>query len=312
MQCTSPVWLKEKGLYVPCNHCVNCRIAYKREWAVRLMNEVETCQKACFITLTYNDDNLPLDRSLHKDVLQKFFKRLRKKCFPTKIKYYACGEYGSEFKSFRPHFHAIVFGVNCREMSLILSDVWTLGFTNIQPVFYDSCAYVTGYVMKKYNGDKAKEVYGEKEVPFRLSSQGLGKDYALKNREQIEKNLGIKVAGKNKGFPKYYQSLYIKNDLESNDDLIAGFDEGDETFVDILKSIKNQSFKESLKTRAKDASEARTEAFYDWYEKYSENVNYVSNLGAYDYWIKSVNKLRDLTTKAKCSMHEQKKGGKKL
>ena len=85
-----------------------------REWAVRLYSELKTTEKSCFITLTYSDENNPI--ILKKSDFQKFIKRLRK---DYDIKYFACGEYGD--KTLRPHFHAILFGVNFSDDKIIFS-----------------------------------------------------------------------------------------------------------------------------------------------------------------------------------------------
>ena len=45
----------------------------------------------CFVTLTYNDDNLPPDLSLDKRAFQLFMKRLRKRV-KVPIRFFACGE----------------------------------------------------------------------------------------------------------------------------------------------------------------------------------------------------------------------------
>lgn len=78
MTCTSPVYLYDYQMYVPCNKCTACKIAHSREWSVRLIHELDYYDKACFITLTYDDENLPFDGSISKRELQLFFKRLRK------------------------------------------------------------------------------------------------------------------------------------------------------------------------------------------------------------------------------------------
>jgi hypothetical protein len=127
-------------IFVKCNNCIGCRLDYSREWATRITHEAQLHDDNCFITLTYNDDNIPRDGSLVKKDIQNFIKRLRKslempyclideKCRPVlykrgkkkgqpkmatstfkKIKYYYCGEYGD--KNNRPHYHAIIFNHN--------------------------------------------------------------------------------------------------------------------------------------------------------------------------------------------------------
>ena len=68
MQCLHPFVIKNpnfmvngdmrKTIEVPCGHCVACRIARSREWAVRLLHESEFWDDFCFVTLTYDDEHL--------------------------------------------------------------------------------------------------------------------------------------------------------------------------------------------------------------------------------------------------------------
>lgn len=225
MTCTSPVLIRNPkptfgkstsfGLWVPCGHCVSCRIAHAREWATRMIHETEYYEDSSFITLTYDDDHLPSDNSISKRELQLFFKRFRK-CLDHKIKYYACGEYGEQFG--RPHYHAVVFGFGGlgslyydprlkAYRSEILDGVWTKGHSTVGSVTYDSCRYVADYVGKKYNGDFAKSVYGERQVPFQLQSGGIGRRFALDHADQLEANLGCTIHGAQVGLPRYYRKV---------------------------------------------------------------------------------------------------------
>ncbi|QXN75131.1 replication initiator protein [Microvirus mar29] len=108
---------------VPCGNCIGCRLEYSKQWADRCMLEVQYHERACFITLTYDNDHVPrkvysssggsgplFALSLSKRDLQLFFKRLRK-AFPScRIRYFGCGEYGPN--TLRPHYHVILFGVD--------------------------------------------------------------------------------------------------------------------------------------------------------------------------------------------------------
>jgi len=204
VQCTSPVWLDFYRMSVPCGHCVNCRIAHSREWAVRLVHEMGYHKDSVFVTLTYDDEHLPADGSISKDELQRFFKRLRKSTPWLRFKYFACGEYGGRFG--RPHYHTIILGLGPRDSPLI-EKAWSLGRIFCGSVTYDSCRYVADYIQKKYNGVKAESVYGEKEVPFQLSSLGMGKQFALDNREYLSTKLGCTMRGDEVGLPRYYKRV---------------------------------------------------------------------------------------------------------
>lgn len=114
---------------VPCGHCTECRLKYRKEWSLRLLNELEMSDNAYFLTITYDDDHIPPSKSLKKDDLIRFMKSLYKAIErfykDNKIKnykpfrYFACGEYGGDyddlkkgnFENCRCHYHAIVFNV---------------------------------------------------------------------------------------------------------------------------------------------------------------------------------------------------------
>ena len=81
---------------VPCGQCCGCRLERSRQWAIRCTHEASLHENNCFITLTFNDDNLPSDKSLDVRHFQLFMKRLRKQ-FGSNIRYYHCGEYGENF-----------------------------------------------------------------------------------------------------------------------------------------------------------------------------------------------------------------------
>lgn len=146
MVCFSPYYQKETGLCFPCGQCLSCTIKRRRAWVTRLYLENIFHTDACFVTLTYNDDNLPANGSLVKRDFQLFIKRLRKAAYPVKLRYYACGEYGT--KSQRPHYHAIIFGLPYTAKALFES-CWRFGYVYLGDVTHNSISYVAGYVTKK-------------------------------------------------------------------------------------------------------------------------------------------------------------------
>lgn len=116
---------------IPCGHCLGCRLDYSRMWADRMMLELETEKKGIFVTLTYNDECIPIHESdgrqicytLDKRDCQLFMKNLRR-CYdghdgrdPIKIRFFAAGEYGPT-GTHRPHLHLIVFGLGLEDFPL--------------------------------------------------------------------------------------------------------------------------------------------------------------------------------------------------
>lgn len=145
---------------MPCGHCLPCRVNKARQWVTRIMLEAGAHKSTCFVTLTYNDDFIPKgDKKngervgmccLDKVELQNFFKRLRKKIDPIRIRYFAVGEYGSI--NLRPHFHIVIFGLGVEDRPVIAS-VWTdrgieIGFVHVGDLTNYSARYITNYAMK--------------------------------------------------------------------------------------------------------------------------------------------------------------------
>ena len=97
-------------IVIPCGHCSFCLKNRRDEWTIRLLEEFKDSLECIFLTLTYSDESVHYDGNVHKEHIQKFWKRLRKRLGSRQIRYYAVGEYGT--KTFRPHYHAIVSGIN--------------------------------------------------------------------------------------------------------------------------------------------------------------------------------------------------------
>jgi len=170
------------GAPVACGKCINCRNKRIAGWSARLMKEDMHSCMSFFVTLTYDADHLmfcPKNRpTLWPSHLTSYWKMLRKKLNNNgKIKYYACGEYGSNKK--RPHYHAILFIRETKfsptEILNILENNWPHGETFTGTVTGESIAYTLKYISKSgsvpaYSGDT-------RTPEFQRSSKGLGLDY---------------------------------------------------------------------------------------------------------------------------------------
>lgn len=147
-------------LLVGCGQCVGCKLEYSRQWAMRCMDEAKLHGDNSFLTLTYDNEHLPVDRSLSKRDFQLFMKRLRK-VLKKKVKFYACGEYGEKFG--RPHYHACVFGEGFRDRKFyrrgesgfsvytsgVLEKCWNLGRSFVGDLTFESAGYVARYTVQK-------------------------------------------------------------------------------------------------------------------------------------------------------------------
>lgn len=163
----------------PCQQCFPCRINRRRLWAHRLDLESQMHGDSSFVTLTYDDEHLPLGGSLAPDDPQKWLKRLRKVLAPEKVRYFLAGEYGPE--TFRPHYHAAIFGLAASVAggvdgcAGVVRDTWNLGNTFVGPLSRDGAMYVAGYVTKKMTQGKDKRLNGKYPEFSRMSLRpGIG------------------------------------------------------------------------------------------------------------------------------------------
>lgn len=154
---------------IPCGQCIGCRLDRSIDSMVRCVHESKCWPSSVFVTLTYAPEFLPENESLDFRDLTLFWKRLRKHFSGQRIRYFACGEYGSLRD--RPHFHAIIFNCDFVDKKLffrsssgsnvyrsdLLDDLWQLGHTSIGNVTNESCAYVARYITKKITGDGSQE-----------------------------------------------------------------------------------------------------------------------------------------------------------
>lgn len=202
---------------------------------------------ASFLTLTYNDDNLPDNYTISKKETTLFFKRLRQNLyrkyreFAPDIKYYACGEYGDLQKIYwsygaekphgRPHYHAIVYGLDNfnDEHREIVKKSWTKceewffdkdrgRESGMQEVTVDDIRYVAGYVQKKLYGREGDKTYGTATPPFSVMSNGLGLEFALQNKNRLISNGYTFLKDKRIGVPRYFCEKFgvKKSDLINN------------------------------------------------------------------------------------------------
>lgn len=184
---------------LPCGHCVGCRLDKSREWADRMIMELQHTKKAIFLTLTYSNEGLDEDNkerlkrmaddgriwvednfyvpelSLRKRDMQLFMKRLRWNYAPTELRFYGSGEYGEN--TCRPHMHFIIFGLSLTDIpdlefkfcnkfgdpiyasKKFENEIWQHGMVRIANVSWKTCAYVARYVMKKQYGDERNFYY---------------------------------------------------------------------------------------------------------------------------------------------------------
>lgn len=128
--------------------------------------------KCAFVTLTYNEENLPNGETLKPKDLQDFLKRLRKALDPQRIRYFGCGEYGEI--SNRPHYHLAIFGVGPEDAESI-DQAWGRGYSLTGDLTHDSAQYIAGYVAKKMTSPDDPRLGGRYPEFARMSLKpGIG------------------------------------------------------------------------------------------------------------------------------------------
>lgn len=229
MRCLTPVTIKTPDkvnlkkkvsevsptMHVPCGSCPACLNKRSQMWIFRLQEEKKVSNSAYFITLTYDDDNVPRlksgEQTLVKKDLQLFMKRLRKREKGQKLKYYSVGEYGS--KTQRPHYHTILFNVSNLDN---INKSWNHGHIRIDECNVKTIAYVTKYVLKQ---TKFKNPQDPRIREFSMMSKGLGKSYLSKAKIKYMKNhpepyLTLE-GGQKMALPRYFKDK-VYNEKEKD------------------------------------------------------------------------------------------------
>jgi hypothetical protein len=197
-----------RKLILPCGQCTGCRLERSRQWATRCIHEAQMHKENCFITLTYNDENIQHDLIYRH--FQKFLKRFRKAIAPKQIRYYMCGEYGEQ--TGRPHFHACIFGYDFPDrvlfkqldsgsslyLSAELESLWPFGYSTVGDVTFESAAYVARYVMKKVTGRNAENRYWSVN-PITGEAVQITPEF---NRMSLKPGIGATW------FDKYHRDIY--------------------------------------------------------------------------------------------------------
>lgn len=201
---------RSESILLPCGKCEGCLIARSREWACRCMHEAKKHDKNCFLTLTYDDDHLPLNNKLNRRDLQLFIKRLRKSLSPKRISFFYCGEYGERNK--RPHYHIIVFGWSPDDLmvsfnengssfvkSLSLARLWRYGFVSVGKLTFQSASYTARYALKKIDDQECFQGCSTRPA----IGLTFANSYAIENSER-----GFSfVDGKKTKVPRYYDKV---------------------------------------------------------------------------------------------------------
>lgn len=234
MRCTSPrtvgfladgktlCWSKKKyckdyaTFQLPCGKCLECRLDYARQWAVRCVHEAYMHEDNCFVTLTYSDEKLESPKLIYKH-FQNFLKRLRRAYPYKKIGVFVTGEYGDKRK--RPHFHACVFNWRPNDArykytsdrgdvvyeSDHLTKLWGYGIAEFGEVTFESAGYCARYAAKKLIHGKDQD-HDFQPISKKSSKHAIGKKWIEKYWPDVF-NYGhiILHDGTKCSIPRYYE-----------------------------------------------------------------------------------------------------------
>lgn len=227
-------------LSLPCGQCIGCRLERSRQWAMRCMHEASLYENNCFVTLTYSDEFLPERGQLDYPAFQKFMKRLRKRTGAA-VRFYMCGEYGSE--NWRPHYHACLFNIDFADKdywstspsgeklyrSAFLEKLWPFGNSLIGSVTFESAAYVARYCVTKVTGHNAKLHYSRvdgngaysliPEFNHMSLKPGIGAGWLVKYKSDVFPHDYVVVNGKEVKPPKYYDRWMDVNSPEEFEEI---------------------------------------------------------------------------------------------
>jgi hypothetical protein len=211
----------------------------RTQWTFRLSQEAKHSYTTYFITLTYNEDNLHTQdiefdfgngtqistiNRLDKPDVQRFLKRIRyyqEQVTKRKIRFYCVGEYGR--KSFRPHYHIIIFNLDHNLVSII-ARIWKLGMVKVDQLTPARIHYITKYhVNPRKQEFKDMGIYPE----FTLMSKGnrkegkvgIGYQYIseamIKHHREHGKPI-VKHDGYDLPMPRYYKNrIWNEAELEA-------------------------------------------------------------------------------------------------
>lgn len=187
----------------PCRKCIPCLLRRQKAWVSRLVEELYQHDFNYFVTLTYDDANIPIDENgefcfnkqhfikLNMDMRKRFqqgklrnpvsdiilgspdFLELPK---DVKYKYYLTTEYGPT--TYRPHAHGVWYGLpgDINLVTVLFRTLWPYGFVSVLPAAEGAAGYISKYLVS--DGVGKDSYHGNGMPPFSLMSKSLGLEYA--------------------------------------------------------------------------------------------------------------------------------------
>lgn len=161
-------------LVLPCGNCLGCLADRATAWGNRCTHELSRWDHNSFVTLTYDEEHLPLNGHLDAGALTRFIKRLRKQSetrhtsiirdWSSTLRYLACGEYGTQNQ--RPHYHILTFNCGFADQYRVsptlyespeLAHLWPFGQARFGPADTGAAGnYIAQYTTKQIRRNKGQ------------------------------------------------------------------------------------------------------------------------------------------------------------
>lgn len=204
----SSVTGRRRVIMVPCGKCVECLKARQNSWKLRICEESKNWKHFYFFTLTYNDENLPMNidyetgeywSTNRKSDVQNWIKRLRESVSRNLgermgLKYFVCSEYGPRGTR-RPHYHGIFMtDVSYNELASQVNSWASLGYYEFKEIMpYDGpgdtmreqtskvANYISKYCSKFGKCSRQEDIdAGHCSPEWSVMSKGIGDSYVFR------------------------------------------------------------------------------------------------------------------------------------
>lgn len=221
----NPPPLKDKRtavVPVGCGMCSECKKKKKRDWQVRLSEEVKDDNTGIFITLTFSTEALKeLDKEITEDIkgyerenrivtlaVRRFLERWRKK-YKKSVKHWLVTEIGGG-RYEHIHVHGILWTENYEN----IEEIWKYGYiwegkSRGKKVGGKAVNYILKYVNKI-------DIKHPNYKSIVLTSKGIGKKYIEKNKnKRADKDYYRTETGHKIALPIYYRNgIYTEEERE--------------------------------------------------------------------------------------------------
>lgn len=222
-----PVAKDKRVLYVPvgCGRCFECRRQKRREWQVRLTEDIKINNKCLFVTLSFSEESLD---DLEKDIkwdksyyirsneiarlaVRRFLGRWRK-MFKRSVRHWFVTELGQK-NTERLHIHGLMWTEENKE---VIDKIWQYGNIWIGDYVNERTVnYIVKYLSKS---DGIHKNY----IPKMFVSPGIGSNYinspnAKRNvyKSKLTNETYVNRKGFRFGLPVYYRNkIYDEDERE--------------------------------------------------------------------------------------------------